>query len=143
MADEKIADFIKRVRDEGKDYIYENGRLKKIKVYEFTVAIRPDLSEDQGNIFMETLKNFISEKLGRIIKEEKWGERVLAYPIGRYDRAKYFYFEYESTGNGDVEFRKFLETSQEVLRYLIVKKEKIETRGHIWRRKVKQELSQQ
>jgi ribosomal protein S6 len=65
----------------------------------------------------------------------------LAYRIKRYDRGKYFYFEYKSTGEGEQELRKFLETHDDVLRYLIVKKEKIETKGHLWRQKMKEALS--
>jgi small subunit ribosomal protein S6 len=136
-----VSDEIKEAESKGKNYVERNGRLKRIKVYEFTVVIRPDLGQQKEKEVIEEIKDFVSRKVGLIIEEKNWGEKELAYRIKRYDRGKYFYFEYKSTGEGEQELRKFLETHDDVLRYLIVKKEKIETKGHLWRQKMKEALS--
>ena len=119
-----------------------NGRKKLVKPYEFTFVLRPDLGDEREKEVIDEIEKFILDKGAEITLREEWGEREFAYKIGKYDRGKYIYFEYESTGGFHDELRKFLERHDAVLRYLIVKKEKIETKGHIWRRKMRQELSQ-
>ncbi len=119
-----------------------NGRKKLVKTYEFTFVLRPDLGDEREKEVIGEIEKFISDKGAEITLKEEWGEKEFAYKIGKYDRGKYIYLEYESTGGFHDELRKFLERHDSVLRYLIVKKEKIETKGHIWRRKMRQELSQ-
>jgi small subunit ribosomal protein S6 len=140
--EEYISEKIKKAIEEGKNFIEENGRLKRLKDYEFTVVISPDLGEKKEKELIDAIKDFIERKVGKIIYEKSEGEKELAYRIKKYDRGKFFYIEYKSTGRGEEELRKFLETEEYVLRYLIVRKEKIETKGHIWRAKMKKELSQ-
>lgn len=136
-----ISEEIKEAESKGQNYLVRNERLKRIKIYEFTVVIRPDLGQQKEREVIEEIKDFISRKVGLIIDEKNWGEKELAYRIKRYERGKYFYFEYKSIGEGEQELRKFLETHDDVLRYLIIKKEKIETKGHLWRQKMKETLS--
>lgn len=140
--EEYISEKIKKAIEEGKNFIEEKGRLKRLKDYEFTVVISPDLGEKKEKELIDAIRDFIERKVGKIIYERSEGEKELAYKIKKYNRGKFFYFEYKSTGRGEQELRKFLETEEHVLRYLIVRKEKVETKGHIWRAKMRKELSQ-
>jgi len=137
----EIKEKIKKdVRKERK-VVDVNGRKKLVKTYEFTLVLRPDLAEREAEV-LDEIEKYISNSGANIVKKEGWGERELAYRIGRYDRGKYIYYEYESTGLFHDEFRKFLERHDAVLRYLFVKKEKIETKGHLWWKKMREQLSQ-
>jgi len=137
----EIKEKIKKEMRKERKVVDVNGRKKLVKTYEFTLIIRPDLGEREAEV-LDEIEKYISNSGANIVKKEEWGERELAYRIGRYDRGKYIYYEYESTGLFHDEFRKFLERHDAVLRYLFVKKEKIETKGHLWWKKMKEQLSQ-
>ncbi len=134
------AEKIQKARQEGKRSILVGDRFKMIKTYEFTVAVRPDLPEKHESELISKLEELIKNHVGDIVKKEIWGVKPLQYRIRKYDRAKFYYFEYESIGIGEKILRAFVDTSSDFLRYLIVKKENILTKGHIWRKKVKEQL---
>lgn len=134
------AEKIQKAKQEGKRSILVGDRFKRIRAYEFTVAVRPDLSEEHESELMSKLEELIKKNVGDIVKKEVWGIKPLWYRIKKYDRAKFYHFEYESIGVGEKSLRSFLDTNPDFLRYLIVKKEKILTKGHIWRQKVKEQL---
>jgi small subunit ribosomal protein S6 len=51
--------------------------------YEFMLIIDPNLSEEEKNVTLATIKNEITQAGGKIEKEDIWGERKLAYKINK------------------------------------------------------------
>lgn len=104
--------------------------------YELTVVIRPGTDEEYEDV-KQMVEKIITENGGQIVKFEDWGMKDLAYEVRKFDKAKYIYFEFK--GNGPVinkQLERNLLTDERILRYLVVRKEKIETKGHEWRRKM-------
>ena len=65
----------------------------------------------------------VSLKKGRLVRQERWGKRRLAYSIERFNEAFYVFFHYEGRPDIPVELERRFKQSDAVLRYLTLKKE--------------------
>ena len=84
--------------------------------YEFTL-----LFEEEKDL--ENLKKlFVSEKV-KILSEEKWGKRTLAYPVKKCKSAYYITFTIDMDQKIAVELKRKFDFDEKLLRYLLIKKE--------------------
>lgn len=102
----------------------------KMKSYELTYLISPDLSEEELKIFQEKINSFIKEEGGRLEEFKNPIEKRLEYPIKNKERGCLttldFHFEPGKLEN----LEKKLKQEPSILRYLILTKrvsKKIET----------------
>ena len=65
-----------------------------MKEYELTVLIHPDLEADLETP-LKKVRDIITTAGGKIISEDNWGKKKLAYPINREDFAVYVYMDLE------------------------------------------------
>ena len=87
--------------------------------YYLTLVLKPDLEEKARAELLDTLK----KKFERVVKEDLWGVKDLAYPIKKQVKALYVYFELEATAPEMLEFEKRLRIDERVLRYLLIASE--------------------
>jgi small subunit ribosomal protein S6 len=91
--------------------------------YETMLVLDPEMSKEQIDGLVEKLKQFIADRGADVLKVEEWGINTLAYEIKKKHKG-YYLLLYLS---GDValvaEMGKTLRLMEEVLRYLIVKRE--------------------
>lgn len=89
------------------------------KPYELTLLL------DAGRLPREAVDQ-VEEKVvalkGRVVKGEDEGVKTLAYPIGRAERAQYYYLDIELPNGKTSELSHWLETNEDILRYLLVYK---------------------
>ena len=81
--------------------------------YELTFLLRK--SDDA-----EKIKKLLASEGGKIIKEEKWGEKTLAYPIKKSNTAFYFSYILEMPKDKIASLRKKLNFEEKILRYLLL-----------------------
>ncbi len=62
------------------------------KVYELTVLFHPDLEIDLETP-IKKVEGIIADNGGKIVKQDNWGKRRLAYTIKKQDFAVYVMFE--------------------------------------------------
>ena len=94
--------------------------------YELTVLIHPDL-EMNLDLALDKIKKVIESADGKIIKEDNWGKKKLAYQIKKQDFAVYYAFYLELPAQAPAKISSTFNITDEVLRYLLVKKdEKLE-----------------
>lgn len=88
--------------------------------YELTVLVHPDL---EGEIDKTTaaIKELVESADGKILKEDNWGKKKLAYQIRREDFAVYVYMEVNLPADAPLKISNTLNITDEVLRYLLVK----------------------
>lgn len=90
-----------------------------MKEYELTVLIHPDLETD-----LETplgkVRDIVTKAGGKIIKEDNWGKKKLAYRIKKEDFAVYVYLEVQLPPEALLKISNTLNITDEVLRYLLV-----------------------
>ena len=102
-----------------------------MKDYELVVLFHPDL-EMNLDPALDKVKNLIEANNGKIVKEEAEGKKRLAYAINGQDFAVYHFYELELPAEAPAKMSGVLNITDEVIRYLLVKKDerkaKYETR---------------
>lgn len=92
--------------------------------YETTFITRGELSADKLKELHSRVEAIVGQYDGKIVLQEDWGSRKLAYPIQKEVRGTYTYVVY--TGKGEVvhEIERNLRINEHVLRFLTVNLEK-------------------
>ena len=90
--------------------------------YETAFLISPNLEEEETEKVINQMAKIISEKKGKMINEDRWGKRRLAYPIKKFEEAFYVFFHYEGDSEIPLELERRFKQTEEVLRYLTMKK---------------------
>ncbi|TEU07814.1 MAG: 30S ribosomal protein S6, partial [Candidatus Aminicenantes bacterium] len=90
--------------------------------YETAFLISPNLEEEETEKVITQMAKVISEKKGKMINEDRWGKRRLAYPIKKFEEAFYVFFHYEGDSEIPLELERRFKQTEEVLRYLTMKK---------------------
>ena len=92
--------------------------------YETVFILTPVLSEDQAKEAVNKFKDLMKEASGKVLHEEHWGLRKLAYPIQKKSTGFYHLIEHESepafVDKLETEFRR----DERVIRFLTVKMNK-------------------
>jgi small subunit ribosomal protein S6 len=94
-----------------------------MKSYETGLLIAPNLSEEDTEQVITQLAEVISQRAGKLVKQERWGKRRLAYPIKRFGEAFYVFLHYEGNPDIPLELERRFKQSDTVLRYLTLQKD--------------------
>lgn len=94
-----------------------------MKIYETGFLLAPNLSEDDTEKLIAQMAEVISQREGKLIKQEKWGKRRMAYSIKRWSEAFYVFFHYEGRPDIPLELERRFKQTDAVLRYLTLQKE--------------------
>lgn len=90
-----------------------------MKEYELTVLIHPDLEADLETP-LKKVRDIVTTTGGKIVKEDNWGKKKLAYRINKEDFAIYVYMEVSLPSDAPLKISNTLNITEEVLRYLLV-----------------------
>ncbi len=94
------------------------------RAYEMLIIFDAKLDEEKRNNSIEEVKKIIEEADGEITLEDKWGIKKFAYEIKKREEGFYVNFEYLIPPDKVKEVKDKLKLKKEVLRFLILKKEK-------------------
>lgn len=95
--------------------------------YETGVIIAPNLSDEEIELQIKQMEEVISSLRGHLLREERWGKRKLAYPIKKFTDGFYLFLHYESGSEVPAELERRFKQSDQILRYMTVRKEKSAT----------------
>ncbi|HVT59803.1 MAG TPA: 30S ribosomal protein S6 [Thermoanaerobaculia bacterium] len=94
-----------------------------MRTYELVFLVDPRVSDEDVVAMTQEYKQMISAGGSRVVKEESWGRRKLAYPIAKLNEGKYVLLGVESDGGKsalpEVEHR--MRQNDKILRYLTVR----------------------
>ncbi len=88
--------------------------------YEIAVLYHPDLEVDLSKA-EEKVTKIITSNGGKVVSNDNWGKRKLAYPIKKQEYAIYVFYTVEMPGEGVNKVESTLNITDEVIRYLIVR----------------------
>lgn len=88
--------------------------------YEMVVLFRPEL-EAQMDKPLQTIANLIKDNGGKIISEDDWGRKSLAYKITGQTHAVYRVYQLELPSTAPAKIDSTLNITDDVLRHLITK----------------------
>jgi small subunit ribosomal protein S6 len=94
-----------------------------MRIYETGFLLAPSISEEEMETIITQMADVISQKEGKLIKQERWGKRRMAYSIKKFNEAFYVFLHYEGKEDIPLELERRFKQTDVVLRYLTLKKE--------------------
>ncbi|KAA0257696.1 30S ribosomal protein S6 [Deferribacter autotrophicus] len=92
-----------------------------MRVYETLFIVKPDLSQEDAIKVFESFKENITNNGGKIINEEVWGKKTLAYKIQKFSEGYYFLINFEAEPTYPKELERRLKLNESVIRFIVVK----------------------
>ncbi len=92
--------------------------------YELVAIVSPDASDETVAGKIDDVSRLITERQGVVEDTQRWGKKRLAYPIKKYIEGNYALLRFKLEPADILALRQSLETDQDVLRYLVVKRSK-------------------
>jgi small subunit ribosomal protein S6 len=88
--------------------------------YESIYVLRPDLSDEDIDSVRQKFNDIITNNGGRIILEDKWGLRTLAYEVQKHTRGYYVLLDYAADKDVVAELERNFKLHESVIRFLTV-----------------------
>ncbi|MCF6242818.1 MAG: 30S ribosomal protein S6 [Bacteroidales bacterium] len=111
--------------------------------YETVFIMTPVLSDVQMKEAVEKFRNFLTDSGAKIVHEEDWGLRKLAYPIQHKSTGFYHLIEFEAEGSLieklEIQFRR----DERIIRFLTFKMDKYAVEYAEKKRSMKQEKKEE
>ncbi len=92
--------------------------------YETVFIKTPVLSESQAKETVTKVRDFLNEEGAKIVHEENWGLRKLAYPIQKKTTGYYHLIEFEAGGETINKLEVQYKRDERILRFLTMKMDK-------------------
>lgn len=99
-------------------------RLDPINQYEITQIWPPDLPPEAYETYLKEFEDFLQKNGARIINQEVWGLRRLAYPIQKKLSGYYVYTEFQAPASFIKALQRYIQLRPYIMRHLIVKLDK-------------------
>ncbi|MDP2910490.1 MAG: 30S ribosomal protein S6 [bacterium] len=96
-----------------------------MKQYELTYLISPELSESEINDLSQKVLGFIEEEKGKIDKKQEPIKKKLGYPIKNKKEAFLVCLDFSSDPEKITDLEKKIRTESQILRHIVIIKEKI------------------
>ncbi len=93
--------------------------------YEILYIVSPALSEAEREELIKKLDDFVKEKGGEVLTENRWGTRTLAYPIKKHTTGYYVLTYVRLSGDKLKDLRYFMQINEGFLRAMILKKDSV------------------
>ncbi len=90
--------------------------------YFLTLVLKPDVEEKERKTLLDSLTKKVVGTEGKIVKEDLWGVRTLAYPIKRKTSGYFAHFEISADPKDIKGLDKSLRVEEDILRYLLIKR---------------------
>jgi small subunit ribosomal protein S6 len=94
-----------------------------MRLYETGFLVSPNLTEEDAEAIIQQMADIVSQKNGKMIKQEKWGKRKMAYAIKKFNEAYYVFFHYEGGPEIPQELSRRFRQMDTILRHLTLLKE--------------------
>ena len=104
-------------------------------LYEHVFLARQDLAQAQVDALAETATKIVEDGKGKVVKTETWGLRSLAYRIAKNRKAHYVMLEIDAPGAVVAELERQTQINEDVIRYMTVKVDELETGPSVMMRK--------
>lgn len=91
--------------------------------YEVAVVVNVTLEEEERAAVIEKVKDYIVRFGGTVVSVDEWGKKKLAYEIQKMKEAFYYFIQFDADETCPALLENDLRIMDNVIRYLIVKKE--------------------
>ena len=91
--------------------------------YELALVVNAKIEDDAREAVVEKAKNYVTRYGGTITVVEEWGKKRLAYEVQKMREGFYYFIQFEADATCPAEVERHVRIMDNVLRYLVVKKE--------------------
>ncbi|NCB93449.1 MAG: 30S ribosomal protein S6 [Clostridia bacterium] len=91
--------------------------------YELALVVNAKIEDEAREAVVAKAKEYIARYGGNVTEVEEWGKKRLAYEIQKMREGFYYFIQFESETTCPAEVERHVRIMDNVLRYLIVKKE--------------------
>lgn len=88
--------------------------------YETTIITKNEMADSDLEALKKKLSGAISSMGGKVVYQEDWGKRKLAYHVGKESRGHYTYLVYNGKPGVSAEVERNLRINESVMRFLTV-----------------------
>ncbi len=92
-----------------------------MRKFENLLLLSPELSSDARGTLLEMLKGVIEREGGKMLAEDHWGMRDLAYPVKKQMRGYYVRLEFAAPGSLVAELERNILISDGIFKFITVK----------------------
>jgi len=103
--------------------------------YECTFIVRADLSKADVQKLAEVLSKIVTDGKGKIIKNEYWGVRSLAYKINKAGKGHYNMLGIDADAKTLKELQRNMSINEDIVRSLTVKVEQLDANPSVMMKK--------
>ena len=103
--------------------------------YESTIIAKQDSNEKELNLLESKYSEIINNFSGNLIKVEKWGLINFAKKIKNYNKGFYIHYKFEGNKKTLDEIKKKINLDSSILRHLLVKYKKLDTKTEFFQKK--------
>jgi len=89
--------------------------------YCLTLVLKADLEEKERKALLDNVVKRLVGEEGKVVKEDLWGHRDLAYPIKRQIKGYIALFEVTADPKNAKTIDKLLKVEEDILRYLLIR----------------------
>jgi small subunit ribosomal protein S6 len=97
--------------------------FSRMQIYELTIIIDGKATPAKQKSVVESIEKLVKTNKGNILKKDNWGKKDLKYEIKKSESGVYLYFELELDSQGAKNISSNLNTDEDILRSLLIKKE--------------------
>tara|TARA_B100001248_G_C27102194_1_gene327505 strand:- start:231 stop:566 length:336 start_codon:yes stop_codon:yes gene_type:complete len=90
-------------------------------LYESVIICRQDITKNQLDIIISESKKIIEDENGKILAEEYWGLKNLAYEINKNKKAHYNMLIIETLPDKIEEYERKLRLHEDIIRFMTIK----------------------
>lgn len=91
--------------------------------YELALVVSAKIEDDARTATVEKAKEYITRAGGTVTEVEEWGKKRLAYEVQKMREGFYYFIQFEADATCPAEVERHVRIMDNVMRYLIVKKE--------------------
>ena len=91
--------------------------------YELALVINAKIEDDARTDAIEKFKALIEKFGGEITNVDEWGKKKLAYEIQKMHEGFYYFIQFEADAQCPAEVERHVRIMDNVLRYLVVRKD--------------------
>jgi ribosomal protein S6 len=92
-----------------------------MRKFETLLLLSPELASDARTAIIDGFKGIIEREGGKVLAEDVWGMRDLAYPVQKQMRGFYTRLEYAGPGTLIAELERNIRIAEGVFKFLTVK----------------------
>ena len=91
--------------------------------YELALVVNAKIEDEAREAVVEKAKGYVARYGGTVTEVEEWGKKRLAYEVQKMREGFYYFIQFEADATCPAEVERHVRIMDNVLRYLVVKKE--------------------